>query len=81
MILDGGMIDSVEFFLQNYIEDMISPIMMKSLALMFLYGYQIWMGHTDDRMEFKAHEVTGVNTYCNSGEKPLLLFVQDIKEI
>ncbi|MAO46987.1 MAG: hypothetical protein CL823_07540 [Crocinitomicaceae bacterium] len=53
LILDGGMVDSVSVISSEYIEDMITPIHDEELGVdVPFYGYQIWMGHTDEGMEF-----------------------------
>jgi CubicO group peptidase (beta-lactamase class C family) len=53
LIQDGGMVDSTQVIAASFIEDMITPVSDDKLEVSAPhYGYQIWLGHTDDGIEF-----------------------------
>jgi len=53
LIQDGGMVDSTQVIAASFIDDMITPVNDDGLDVSAAhYGYQIWLGHTDDGIEF-----------------------------
>ena len=47
------MVDSTQLISASFVADMITPISDDELSVSVPhYGYQIWMGHTDDGLEF-----------------------------
>ncbi len=53
LLLDGGAVDSTRVLSEEFVSEMIKPISDKELGVDIpFYGYQIWMGHTDDGLDF-----------------------------
>ena len=60
LLLDGGAVDSTRVLSEEFVSEMIKPISDKELGVDIpFYGYQIWMGHTDDGLDF----------YCMRGHR------------
>ena len=60
LLLDGGAVDSTRVLSEEFVSEMIKPISDKELGVEIpFYGYQIWMGHTDDGLDYymRGHRV------------------------
>ena len=52
-MLDQGRVDSTQVLSEEYVKDMVTPIYDEELGVdVPFYGYQIWMGNTDDGLDF-----------------------------
>ena len=53
LLLDQGRVDSTQVLSEEYVKDMVTPISDDELGVYIpYYGYQIWIGNTDDGLDF-----------------------------